>query len=171
MSVLFQCPAYHKAGVEKAEKAIRDQRFFVGTDKKLWLGNGVYFWQEYKDALWWDGHYKYPVILIVDLECETSRFMDLDDEIVKEVFYNYMLFSAQQFIKHGFNIITDNDEIISAGSCNYVKAKFGIELIRYSFPGESGRPQFCATTTRPAKNIRRYDADNSYFEGNPYEYI
>ena len=171
MSKLFQCPAYHKAGVEKANKAIRDQRFYVGIGNHLWLGNGVYFWQEYKDAVWWNGHYKRPVILIVDLICEQNRFLDMDDESVKKAFYDYIADSERAFLKSGLGLRGERDDVLSAGSFNYFKAKFGIELIRYSFPGESGRPQFCATTSKPAKNIRKYNPSDEEFEEILDEYV
>lgn len=154
MSDIFQSPAYHKTSSKTAIKSVQWQGFFASEGDHHWLGDGIYFWQYYRDALWWDGKYKDPVILIADLICERRLFLDLDNDKEKTLFYEYMEKSARMFALSGFDFAVSNDEIISGGSCNYFKVKFGIELIRYSFPEKNGRPQFCATTYKTAKNIR-----------------
>ena len=170
MSKLFQCPAYHKAGYENIIKSIKWQSFFTSKGEHHWLGDGVYFWQYFEDAVWWPGDYKDPVILIADLECEENDFLDLDDIDVRNAFYAFMAAAFEEMAKRGKNIQTN--AIVNGASCNYFKELFHIELIRYSFPDKSNRPQFCATEAKIAKNIRIANEDLARFiKEYPYAYI
>ena len=172
MSELFNSKAYHKAGYENAILSVRWQSFFASKGEHHWLGDGVYFWQNYEDAVWWDGKYVLPVIMIADLECERRLFLDLDDSAVRNHFYEYMKSAFAEFAKCGYSIRVDGFEKVTGASCNYYKEKNSIELIRYSFPDNSNRPQFCATNTMTAKNIRIVNGGPiQQFKEDPYEYI
>ncbi len=169
---LFNCKAYHKAGYENAIKSIRWQAFYTGSGDRLWLGDGVYFWERFEDAEWWDGKYVSPVILIVDLICEKSLFLDLDDEQVKNEFYSYIKQAFAVLAEKGIDIHISNSELVTGASCNYFKRKFKTKLIRYSFPLKSNRPQFCATSSDVAINIQLANSNvTQYLKENPYEYI
>ena len=154
MSTAFETKAYHKSSLRNAGVSIHWQAFFVSEGDDLWLGNGIYFWERYTDARWWNGKYISPVILSAILRCDTDLFLDLDNRFQKKAFIDFMEEALEQAKKRGLVIISDSDEIIGAASCNYYKGINGTKLIRYSFPEKSGRPQYCATDTTIASDIK-----------------
>ena len=155
MGELFTCTAYHKSGYSNAMRSIQWQSFYASRGERHWLGDGVYFWQRYEDAVWWPGNYTDPVILVAELECEKDKFLDLDDPAVRLFFYSYMEKVFAELKKNRIDVHVNGKEKINSISCNYFKSFFHLDLIRYSFPDNSNRPQFCATESRVAKNIRR----------------
>lgn len=154
MGMVYKTKAYHQSGLENAERSLTWQGFYVSDHEDLWLGYGIYFWERYKDACWWDGGYIRPVILSAELNCENDSFLNLDDHIQKSAFIAYMSAVFEEAEANGLFVRADSDDIIAGGSCNYYKGQFGTKLIKYSFPEKSGRPQFCATDTSVARNIR-----------------
>lgn len=166
MGNLFETKAYHKSGLNNAETSIKWQAFFVSDKETLWLGSGIYFWEHYEDACWWDGNYKRPVILSAQLRCDKKDFLDLDDREQKDAFINYIDAVIEQGKKNGVFIKSDSDDIIAGGSCNYYKKQKGTRLIRYSFPETSGKPQFCASDSSVASNVKMvsFELNGSYME-------
>lgn len=172
MNKLFQCPAYHKAGYENIIKSIKWQSFFTSVGDDQWLGDGIYFWQRFEDAVWWPKKYINPVILVVDLECEEDKFLDLDDPETRKDFYIYIKDAFEELAALGIDIQTKENVLINGASCNYFKKMNPVELIRYSFPPKSNRPQFCATEAKTAKNIRVANQElERFLKEYPYAYI
>lgn len=153
MNTMFETKAFHKSGLDNAEKSLTWQAFYVSDKEELWLGNGIYFWERYGDAVWWPGNYNNPVILSAVLSCESNLFLNLDDERQEKAFLEYMSEVIEQAKASGVSIKSETNDIINGGSCNYYKTKHGTKLIKYSFPKVSGKPQFCATETFIAHNI------------------
>ena len=163
---MFETNAYHQTGLANAQKSLTWQGFFVSDKEDLWLGNGIYFWERYEDACWWDGRYKRPVILSAELRCEEDAFLNLDNIVQKRAFIKYMDDVIHQAQAKGLIIISQTEDIIAGGSCNYYKKKNGTKLIKYSFPETSGRPQFCATDSQVTRNIKMvsFDQDGIFKE-------
>ena len=159
MDETFECLGFHKSGKIDAERAIQIQAFHISVDKpgkEQWLGNGVYFWIEYGDAVWWPGGYDNPVIVLADIKCQIEKFLDLDDHQGFFSFCDEMKSAFEQFRKSGLDIELGSQHVIGGASCNYYKFKNGIDLIKYSFfDRRSGRPQLCATGNYILKNIRK----------------
>ena len=154
MGDVYETRAYHKAGQENAERSLRWQSFYVSESDDLWLGNGIYFWENYTDACWWKGrNYVNPVILSALLRCRQERFLDLDNKDQRESFIQEMSEVLAEVAGRGYTIKAKSIDIIAGGSCNYYKRKYGTMLIRYSFPEMSGRPQFCATDSSVASHV------------------
>ena len=161
MSKMFETKAYHQSGLKNAEKSLNWQSFFVSDHENLWLGKGIYFWERYQDACWWDGGYIHPVVLSVDLKCEEDLFLNLDNRNQKKAFIDYMANVIEQAKKNGCDILSPTDDIIAGGSCNYYKNKFRTKLIKYSFPEVNGKPQFCATDSSVTRNVKMVSFDQN----------
>lgn len=148
----FSQDAYHKAGSVEIKNAIQNQSFRVNTNKKHWLGTGIYFWAQWTDAVWWDGGYDDPEIVMVRLECPKECFLDLDDASELEDFQEI----AKKLYSPVDEYAIDFLEVpgIYHAYCNYLKRSKGYRLIRYSFPDINNKTQLCATDNSVVHNVR-----------------
>lgn len=76
---------YHKTLCIKLD-SIRKNGFEPSKNKDDWLGLGVYFWDNIENARWWNvgtGAVIKPCIIICELKCDLSQYLDLDKEMDK----------------------------------------------------------------------------------------
>lgn len=154
MSNEFECTGYHKSSIDNAQNSVRWQSFHISSKEDLWLGEGVYFWQRYYDAVWWKGNYTNPAIVSTDIICPRDLFLDLDNPEEKKAFEEYFEQVFLELKDAKLSVGVEWDSIVGAFSCNHFKKEYGIRLIRYSFPQRSKRPQLCSTGTEILSNIR-----------------
>ena len=75
---------YHTTFVMYKESIIKNG-FYKSTKENEWLGEGVYFWDNEVNALWWKSKSKSfkKCIFICKLKCCISKYLDLDNEMGK----------------------------------------------------------------------------------------
>lgn len=80
---------YHGTSKESADGIIKDGGFLISKGDKQWLGDGVYFYPDFNDAINW----KYNVddsdveaVLHAIVEVEDDEFLDLDETEGQAIF-------------------------------------------------------------------------------------
>ena len=164
MGNVFESIGYHQSSIDNAQSSVRWQSFHIGTRQNLWLGDGIYFWEQYNDAVWWDGRNKNPAIVSAHIKCQREFFLDLDNKDDKKELKKYYDLVSEEMKKADIDLKFLNDDLVTPFLCNYYKKTYDILLIRYSFPRTSGRPQMCATNTTILSNINMV----SFFVGGKY---
>lgn len=174
MEKIFETTAYHKASRKAVLEAVDCQRFHISENRdrrendKLWLGDGIYFWQRYSDALYWRGRgYEEEYdIAVADLRSSAEQFLDLDTNTgIRALadFWNQFQEDAKE--RETYYEFQRNKDVIAI--CCQVYKKFNsVLLIRYSFPEVSNRPQYCATNNDAIQNVRRYkrrEREDTYY--------
>ena len=77
---------YHKTSVIYKESILKNG-FTPSTDVDDWLGEGVYFWEDFKDAEWWkQERYKNMIkacIFVCNISCMSEKYLNLNNDINK----------------------------------------------------------------------------------------
>lgn len=74
---------YHSTTKEAAKDILSNNEFILSTSDKEWLGNGIYFYKEYKDALEWnrDEHKSQADAILHGIICvNDDEYIDFDTE-------------------------------------------------------------------------------------------
>ena len=73
---------------------IIEKGFKLSHDEDDWLGEGVYFWDDIRNAQWWkkDNGIIPRCIFVCKLKCDRSKYLDLD---CKKEMEKFSLFSKQ----------------------------------------------------------------------------
>lgn len=107
-----------------------------------WLGQGVYFFEDYRKAQWWANDIagkswnqgSYPVIYQADIKAKESKILDLDNENSLDLFYTRILYCLKEIespSREKYPIFTK--ESIRAVYFDYYKIEYGISVIMYTF--------------------------------------
>lgn len=115
-----------------------------------WLGQGVYFFEDWNKAMWWAGDIagkswnqgSFPVIYKANIVAKQSEILDLDDEKTLDLFYTRILEAVNEIeaeIKEDprgkYPVFTEKQ--FRAVYFDYYKQKYGISVISYSFRKDS----------------------------------
>lgn len=75
---------YHTTFIKYKDNIIKNG-FCKSNKSNEWLGEGVYFWDNEENALWWRQKEKslQKCIFICDLKCHLSKYLDLDADMHK----------------------------------------------------------------------------------------
>lgn len=69
---------------------IVDKGFKPSTDKDDWLGEGIYFWDNERNAYWWKQRSNFKkCIFICSLKCPLQNYLNLDDKNQMEKFSSF----------------------------------------------------------------------------------
>lgn len=130
---------FHGTLDAKADKIIKYG--FIPSSKTFeWLGSGVYFFANQKDAdkwAWMETHKKQnygaqPAVLSADIVAEDKSFCDLDFRINMD----RMIAETEKIIKQiNGKIKADlSDAQMRCACCNFFARKNGIKVYAYTFP-------------------------------------
>lgn len=172
----IQFTGYHRAAESYARYVLKYKKFKPSTKPQEWLGDGIYFWIDLKDAEWWnDDLFKCSYILQSELSCNSDQYRDLDDPgcmLELEEFAEECRSALN--VSHD-NLDLGNDKVFRANLCNFYKSQRGIMLMKCSFPfvvkNSIGfpvvvnRPQLCATNNDIIHNtvkLREIRKNNSW---------
>ena len=157
MEDTFSVFGYHKTRSLRASNIYSTKTFPLSTGGKMWLGDGVYFWDTLENAKWWNQD-RYPdgVILTAQLSCKTEEYIDLDNPVHMRAIVEYANWIKNQVAADGSVDIDFQDNVQArAFFCTGYKKTYGIQLMKYSFPwlvdNSAGfrelhsRAQYCAT--------------------------
>lgn len=180
---------YHKAPAQKAKDIVSKNEFPISHDKKdheryMWLGEGIYFWQSFRDALWWNkDDYQFGAIISAKMRCDSKEYLDLDNHEEMDQLVEY--YEKTIFLLKARNTTVDlaNKYQVRSVICSMFKEEHGIKLMRYSFPmsireNEMGFPiprgktQYCATNMAIIRNIKlEANTERDRIIGGSYGYV
>lgn len=82
---------YHTTLAKHRDNIIKNG-FYKSNKSNEWLGEGVYFWDNEENALWWKpkDRMSKKCIFICDLSCPVSQYLNLDKEMAKFEEYLHM---------------------------------------------------------------------------------
>ena len=184
MEELLSVLGYHKTRQSYASSIYSSKTFPISTGLKMWLGDGVYFWDSLDNAIWWNKDlYKDGVILSARLQCNTGKFIDLDDPNQMEIIVRYAESILSKISKDAtVNIDFKNRIQARAFFCTLFKRENEIKLIKHSFPWLTNnaagfrsvqyRTQYCATDNSVISDIAYVTSkSDKHSIGESYEYI
>ncbi|WP_101698486.1 hypothetical protein [Clostridium minihomine] len=126
---------YHNTSLENAYNIISEKYFYLSKKNTEWLGCGIYFWDEYDNAVWWSTKQKNPshAIIIACIKANSSKFLDLDQQENMDKLVEF----ARQFNeenKHN-NMIPNfkNNTQIRQYYCTGYKKRFDVKIMKYTF--------------------------------------
>lgn len=66
--------------------------FYLSKNNNEWLGEGVYFWDNEKNALWWKQNSKIleRCVFVCELKCMINNYLDLDNKMEMSKFESYL---------------------------------------------------------------------------------
>lgn len=80
---IIEIVCYHGTTTENMIKIKSNHHFIESTKDTEWLGKGIYFFHEKKDAHWWTTHSRFKgqqtSVLTCTLQVEKYEILDLDD--------------------------------------------------------------------------------------------
>lgn len=169
---MVELKGFHGTLDEKANKILSDK--FIHSKKDTeWLGFGVYFFADKKDAKQWalmearkkKNHSSLPAVLVADILTEEALFCDLDLQEnmskLKEEFQGIL----KSIVNKGKVQLTK--EQTRCVCCNFFAKKYKIKVLAYTFPSlpinELGFPianmklhrQFCVRDDNCINNLRK----------------
>lgn len=127
---------YHGTEAELADAILRDG-FRVRKVPDAWFGNGIYFWLDRNQAVWWardQKSYIEPVIISCDLDYNTLNKLDLRiiDDLSRfnefhEEFHKLVSMFAKKSISTGSSTLNKNE--YRCAFCDYLFDNKNIDLI------------------------------------------
>lgn len=174
MDTKKEIKVYHGTSYAHGTKILDEQEFLPSTKNNEWLGKGVYFFSDKRDAEWWArDRYKRdetlknnPVVLSANLVYDEERFINLSDKAQMR----RLVLEAKKMIRKirlsglGAPSNFETEEELMCLCCNLYKKKYKIDLIAYNFPrlkrNDAGFPfvwyqeQYCATSNSIIHNIK-----------------
>lgn len=124
-----------------------DSISFNGLDPEMvskrddhWLGQGIYFYEDLEQAIWWAGKEAdrqggYPIVYKSTIEVPREHFLDLDKYYKVDDFYTEILNLYKRFDKADFDNkpIFDNPGEFRAVFFDYYKRIKAYYVIQYTF--------------------------------------
>lgn len=154
---------YHGTTMDSAKKIIKDNAFLISNKNDEWLGEGIYFYEKYSDAIKWElkDKHKSEAVLHVIVEINNDEYIDFDSDEGKKLFEGMMRIIKEE------NIVID-DKSSQKNQCstmNYIwQNNPNIKVIFASFPTEKSiykvmlpyrtlRREFCVRSNDVIKDI------------------
>jgi hypothetical protein len=153
---------FHGTNIKNVEAIIKDG-FISSHRKDHWLGQGIYFYDNFGLALWWikkklKSSYGHKCgVLRVSLGCTSDRFLDLDTTTGM----NYFLREVDKILTNEitdlkFKFATDEDSSIRnlCFALDLLKEMRDIKLVARTFPSKSPEPTYAS------ESIKRFEEKN-----------
>ena len=139
---MFKETVYHGTLKHKANR-IQREGFMQSEKETEWLGTGIYFFAQRKDAEVWANREvrkgknqgSSPALLEAVISCEDDKFFDLDISANME----QLVSAVKPYLINGNNghaVIDGPDAKLKLRclACNFYKKLHGIQVLAYSFP-------------------------------------
>lgn len=127
---------YHGTDGNSAKSIISSKRFYISNKKNEWLGEGVYFWDNFELGEWWaKSSYldKNPTVIKCKLNCNHEEYLDLDKEMNKlEEFREQFIEESKKYgvvipVFKGYN---EQKKFF----CTLYSQKNNIKILSFKFP-------------------------------------
>lgn len=167
---------FHTTTAKNARQINLKSKFTPSTKSNEWLGEGVYFWLAYEDAMYWfeksNTYINEMCIISVQLTLDKDKILDLDIPDNMNIlvdFANTYINEMSKISKKLPDFKTTNEK--RCFYCNLYKRKYSLDAIIFTFSQEYNsvgfavkRKQVCvhnskAITIETLKHIRRSDLD------------
>lgn len=161
---------YHGTLQSKAKKIIKGT-FIISTKKTEWLGQGIYFFGDRRDAKYWaeqeakkpHNRGEQPYVLRVDIICSESEYMDLDIEDSLDYFDKTLEEIHPKRSGPNFK----SNEQARCYYCDLFKRVKGVKVLAYTFPRMT-RSKWALPRVEPQRQI--CVANNDYIKNKRGEY-
>lgn len=71
---------YHGTNQDSAHKIIQSGKYNISHGNKEWLGDGIYFYEKFSDAISWRGTNTEKTVLHSVIEVDDDSYLDIDSE-------------------------------------------------------------------------------------------
>lgn len=139
MGNIIEIEGFHATTKKNADKIKKQNLFKPSTKDYEWLGKGIYFWTDYKDALFWvnNSHKNEPDMCIITavIKEDENRILDLDIEKNMQKLDAFAT-AYTESIKNGstYSPVFKNHYEMQCFYCELYKRIHNINVIIYSFP-------------------------------------
>lgn len=128
---------YHGTDCISAKK-IMQTNFIYKRRSNHWLGNGIYFFEDYKQAKWWSEIISkkqklLAVIIEVKLEVESDKILDLRETSAMLMFLDRANRILEGISKNDKEPISTDKHKLMCIVCDYYKIEYNIDLIIKNF--------------------------------------
>ena len=160
---------YHGTTTTNGNEIVEQKRFNLSKSSKEWLGTGIYFYIEYRDAYSWSsnivGNNKETTVLHILIDIDEDCVLDLDSEkgivfsreainILENSYYHLDKRTAQE------NQCTISNFIWSkCGNLQMMIASFATEVTPFSMLRDvrERRREFCLRSNKYIKSIQEIE--------------
>lgn len=139
------------------KESIITSGFKVSNNEDDWLGEGVYFWDDIKNAEWWKkkGGIIPECIFVCELKCDLSNYFDLDNKFEMDKLDAFSKSYLREIAKSsGKKPNFKNNNQIRKFFCDMYCSKNSISILSFTFmhdiinkagfkTGTFGRRQIC----------------------------
>lgn len=150
--------AYHGTYKKYVSKILREKSFNISTGNKEWLGHGIYFYPNYKDARVWIKNPNDRSVLHVVIDVPKKYIIDFDTDIGKKVLNRFI----NLFVKNGLPILSCQEN--QCAIMNIIWASRAYKVFMGSFAtrpslipmltdARQRRPEICIRDNKLIKNI------------------
>lgn len=158
---------YHGTTEESAQSILKNKEYSISSGKTEWLGEGVYFYFEYHEAVKWTVLKKYssPAVLHNIIHVNDNEYIDLDEKEGKDLFQSVI----DRFCESGVPIDNTKEQQNQCAVANEIwKRCKECKLMMGTFHSEKRkmrtltdprptRREFCLRNSDPIKSIVRVE--------------
>jgi hypothetical protein len=173
---IISLKGFHTTTSNNARKITFDNKFKPSTKTNEWLGEGIYFWLTYEDAMYWfeksNTFINEMCIISVNLTLDENKILDLDIPDNMNILVEFVNTYTNEMLKISkkspkFKSIEEK----RCFYCNLYKRKYSLDAIIFTFSQEYNsvgftvkRKQVCVhnpetIAIETLKHIRRSDLD------------
>ena len=143
---------YHGTSKEYAENILNNQRFLPSIGEKQWLGQGIYFYPDFQDALDWAKkyHFNNEAVIHALIYVDDDEIIDFDTSNGKKLFHDIVWLMGKQLNLSKTQIQKNQCIVCNAiwatnKKIKVLKAHFGKEqtLFRTLIDYRKQRLEFC----------------------------
>lgn len=132
---------FHGTNLSNA-RIIKEEGFKVKMNKRHWLGNGIYFFEDYSLAKWWTTNpsenfgtiVDQPAIITCKLLLDSSRILNL---LLLEDYTQFVEIFEKEFYpmykKHNVINFEFDEEVLRCTYCDFLKKGYHIDAIIGNF--------------------------------------
>lgn len=138
MSALVHLDGFHATTKEISKIIIQENKFKPSVKDNEWLGKGIYFWNTFKDAIFWanNSHKNVKEMSIISVSIDDSQSNIVDLDIIENM--NNLISFINQYNKElalHSRYVPDfyRDDKIRCFYCELFKREYNINVLMYSF--------------------------------------
>lgn len=154
---------YHGTNKSSANNILKDRSFFISQGNEEWLGTGIYFYDNYSDALYWnkDGAKYSEKIIHAIIKIADDEFLDIDSINGHDLYYEVikLIYNQCPEIVKGsvqenqcavMNLIWDTNKNIKVIAASFAKEK---TIIKTLIDARPKRREFCVKENCSIKDV------------------
>ena len=173
---IISLKGFHTTTSQNAQQIDFNKKFKPSKKINEWLGEGIYFWVTYEDAMYWFEKSNTLVdemcVISVNLSLDEDRVLDLDTHNGMNILVDFTNTYNAEMCKTGSKVPKfQNKDEQRCFYCNLYKRKYSLDAIIFTFSQEYNtvgfavkRKQVCVhnndvITIETLQHIKRSDLD------------